>query len=172
MAVVAAVGVGASYPLSFLLAMQSFHGTRAFGFMEAAIAVGYLAGSLAVAVMARRLRTGRLIPLGLIGMGIGYVLVGVAGSLPLVLVVFAALGVANAAFLVSVDTYLQKIIPEAIRGSVWGVRFTLSQSAYAVGVLLAGALATSIGVGPLFVACGVLVAASALVAGVTAADGR
>ena len=168
--VVAALGVGASYPLTFLLAMREYDGTRAFGFMEAALAAGFLAGSLTLAILAKRLSTGRLITWGLVGVGIGFALVGLAGSLPAVLVMFVVVGLADAAFLVSVDTYLQRIVPEAIRGRVWGVRFTLTQSAYAIGVLVAGALAAGLAVGPLFVACGALVAAPAVVALVTVGD--
>jgi len=68
-------------------------------------------------------------------------------------------GIANAAFLISVDTYFQQSVPEHLRGRVWGVRFTLTQGTYALSVLAGAALAgTSIGVRPLFVVAGAIVA--------------
>ena len=153
-------GVGASYPLSFLLAVQTFGGTRSFGFMEAAIGAGYLAGSLTLVVVARRVRKGLVMTIGLIVMGSGYAVVGLLGSLPAVLVLFAALGAANAVLLIAVDTYLQQVIPAPLRGRVLGLRFTLTQGTYALGVLSAGALATVVGVGTLFAAFGAIVLAA------------
>ena len=54
-------------------------------------------------------------------------------------------------------------MPEALRGRVWGARFTLTQGVYAAGVLVAGALATSVGSGPLFGLCGLVVFVPALI---------
>ena len=161
--VVAALGVGASYPLTFLLAATHFDGTRDFGFMEAAIAVGFLAGSLALAMFATRVRKGIAVAVGLMAMGACYAVIGLADVFWPVLVVFVVLGLANAGFLVAVDTYLQTVIPEALRGRVWGIRFTLTQGFYAVGVLAAGALAASVEIGTLFVACGLIVAVPGIV---------
>ncbi len=38
-----------------------------------------------------------------------------------------SLGLANAAALIAIDTYLQQAVPEHLRGRVFGVRFTLTQ---------------------------------------------
>jgi MFS family permease len=153
-------GVGAAYPLSFLLAMRTFGGTRAFGFMEAAIGAGYLAGSLTLVVMARRVRKGLVMTIALVVMGSGYAVVGLLDSLPAVLVLFAALGAADAVLMIAVDTYLQQTIPAPLRGRVLGLRFTLTQGVYALGVLSAGALAMVAGVGTLFAAFGAIVLAA------------
>ena len=96
-------------------------------------------------------------------MGVCYALPWVLHSLPLVLVDFVVLGAANAAMLISIDTYVQTVVPEALRGRVWGARFTLTQGVYAVGVLVAGALATTVGLGPLFGLCGLIVFVPALI---------
>jgi MFS family permease len=162
--VCAAIGVGASYPLTFLLAMRAYSGASSFGLMETAIAGGYLAGSLLMATLAKKVRKGLAVTLGLLVIGVGYVVVAALDPLPAVLAAFAVLGLANAAFLISVDTYFQETIPAPLRGRVWGARFTLTQATYAVGVLAAGALAASHAVRPLFVICGVIVGVPALVA--------
>jgi MFS family permease len=159
----AVAGVGASYPLTFLLAADRFHGTRTFGFMEAAIAVGYLTGSVVLGVLGKRLRKGLAITIGLMVMGVCYSLPWFLHTLPLVLADFAVLGVANAAVLISIDTYVQSVVPDRLRGRVWGVRFTLTQGVYAAGVLVAGALAATVALGPLFGLCGLIVFVPALV---------
>ena len=77
-------------------------------------------------------------------------------------VLFAVVGLFNAAALISVDTYVQQTVPEHIRGRVWGSRFTLTQGAYALSVLGAGALAGVVDVRFLLVAFGLVVAIPAL----------
>ena len=58
LAVAAVAGVGAFYPLTFLLAAERFHGPGTFGLMEAAIAVGYVAGSVVVGTSAKHAAQG------------------------------------------------------------------------------------------------------------------
>ena len=156
-------GVGAFYPLTFLLAVERFRGPRTFGFMEAAIAVGYICGSAAVGALSRRMRKGLVIVTGLMVMGICCALPWAIYSLPLLLADLAVLGAANAAMLVSVDTYVQTVVPHGLRGRVWGARFTLTQGAYAAGVLVAGALAATFKLGPLFGLCGLILFVPALI---------
>ncbi len=67
--IAAVAGVGAFYPLTFFLAVDRFHGARTFGFMEATIAVGYLGGSVVMAAMAKRVRKGLAMTVGLMVMG-------------------------------------------------------------------------------------------------------
>jgi len=163
LAVTAVAGVGAFYPLTFLLAARQFHGPRSFGFMEAAIGLGYIVGSLAVTAGAKRVRKGLAITLGLMVMGVCYALPWMLGSLPLVLADFVVLGAANAVMLISIDTYVQSVVPDHLRGRVWGARFTLTQGVYAIGVLAAGGLAAVVSLGPLFGICGAIVFVPALI---------
>ena len=164
LSVAVVAGVGAFYPLSFLLAMHRYDGTRAFGLMEAAIAVGFLVGSLGMGVLARRVHKGHAMVGGLMVMGICYALAWPLRPLPLLLVDLVVLGCANGMLLISIDTYVQSTVPEALRGRVWGVRFMLTQGVFAIGVLAAGALATGAPLGPLFVVCGFILFVPALIA--------
>ena len=75
---------------------------------------------------------------------------------------FALFGVANAAALVAVDTYLQKVVPERLRGRVFGVRFTLTQGTWALSVLVGGALAGVVGIRVLFIVAGAIMVVPAL----------
>jgi DHA3 family macrolide efflux protein-like MFS transporter len=163
--VVLALGVGAIYPLTFFLAVEVLDGgTRAFGVFEAAIAVGSLTGALAVAWLAKRLPLGRAILVGFTLVGAGMAALAAPEQVWVAAVVFAVVGVANAAALISIDTYVQQTVPEHIRGRVWGSRFTLTQGSYAVSVLAGGALAGVADVRVLFVVFGLLVALPALFA--------
>ena len=155
-------GVGASYPLSFLLAVEQFGGAWSFTLMEAAIAVGYLAGSIGLVIVARRVRKGLVITTSMTLVGAGFALIASLTSLPAVLVVFALTGVANAVLLIAIDTYLQETIPAGLRGRVLGTRFTITQGVYALGVLSAGALAVFVDLDWLFLGVGLIVALPAL----------
>jgi MFS transporter, DHA3 family, macrolide efflux protein len=160
-----AFGVGACYPLTFFLAVDVLDGgTRAFGIFEAALAVGYLTGALAVAWLAKRLPLGRAILVGFALVGAGMAALAAPERVWMAAVIFAIVGVFNAAALISVDTYVQQTVPAHIRGRVWGSRFTLTQGAYAVSVLGAGALAGVVDVRVLLVAFGLVVAVPALLA--------
>ena len=170
MLVVAAVlGLGAAYPLTFLLAVDVLgQGTKAFGLMEAAIGVGYLGGSALLAGLGSRVRKGYAMTVGLGVMGASLVCVGLLQNLATILVAFLALGVANAAALISIDTFFQETVPEHLRGRVWGVRFALTQGFYALSILVGGALAGIYSVQSLFVVAGLIVGLPGLVGLATA----
>jgi MFS family permease len=163
MIVAAMAGIGASYPLTFFLAVKVLDGgTKAFGVFEAVIAVGYLAGSVALAAAAARVRKGYAMTIGLGTMGIGLALVSIAGGVWQACIPFAIVGIANSFALIAVDTYLQEVVPPELRGRVFGVRFTLAQGTYALSVLIGGALAGVFDVRVLFIVAGVLIAVPAL----------
>jgi MFS family permease len=156
-------GLGAAYPLTFLFAVNVLDaGTGAFGVFEAVIGLGYLIGSLALATLATRIPKGRAMTIGLVVMGASLALVAAAGGVVVACIPFAVLGLANAAALIAIDTYLQDVVPEQLRGRVFGTRFTLTQGVYALSVLLGGALATVVDVRILFIVCGLLIALPAL----------
>jgi MFS family permease len=164
MIVVCVAGLGAAYPLTFLLAVSVLDGgTGAFGALEAAVGAGYLLGSLILVATASHVRKGRVMIAGLAIMGACLATVAAAPSVWIAAVPFVIFGGANAAALIAVDTYLQQAVPEGLRGRVLGARFTLTQGTYAVSVLVGGALAAVLDVRLLFVVAGAIVALSALV---------
>ena len=160
MVVAFVAGLGASYPLTFLLAVQVLDaGTKAFGVFEAVIGIGYLAGSLALATLATRVPKGLAMAHRLGGDGREP---GRSSPSPTgvwqACIPFAVLGLANAVALIAVDTWLQDVVPERLRGRVFGARFTLTQGTYALSVLVGGALAGVFDVRALFIVAGVLMA--------------
>jgi MFS family permease len=163
MVIASAAGLGAAYPLTFLFAVRVLNGgTQAFGVIEAFFGVGYFAGSLTLAVFAARVHKGHAMTLGLAAMGVSLVIVAAAANVWQTCLVYTVLGFANAAALIAVDTYLQQVVPEYLRGRVLGTRFTLTQGTFAAAVIVAGALAGVFDVRVLFVVAGALVTVPAL----------
>ena len=163
MIVASMAGMGASYPLTFLLAVQVLDGgTKAFGVFEAVMGLGYLLGSVALAAFATRVPKGWAMTIGLAAMGFCLMAVSLAGGVWQACIPFALFGIANAAALIAVDTYLQQVVPEQLRGRVFGVRFTLTQGTWALSVLVGGALAGFIDIRVLFVVAGAIVAVPAI----------
>jgi len=152
-------GIGASAPLTFFLAVRVFGGdTRAFGALEAAMGIGFFVGSVLLATLATRVRKGWTMIAGLVAMGLCLAAVAVTHSVWQACIPYALFGVANAAALIAVDTYLQEAVPEGLRGRVLGTRLALTQGTYALAVLVSGALASVVDVRVLFVAAGALIA--------------
>jgi MFS family permease len=161
----AAAGLGASYPLTFFLAVDVLDGgVKAFGVFEAAIGAGFLLGSIGVTMLARRLHKGIAMTVGLVIMGAAMVTLAVAPTVWLAALPFLIVGLANSVVLIAVDTYVQMVVPRELLGRVWGARFALTQGAYALSVIVGGALAGVFDVRALFVAAGVLVAVPGIVA--------
>jgi MFS family permease len=164
MVLVCVAGLGAAYPLTFLFAVQVLDGgAGAFGALEAAVGAGYFAGSLALVALATRVHKGRVMIAGLALMGACLALVPSTDSVWMAAIPFAVFGLANAVVLIAVDTYLQEVVPQGMRGRVLGTRFTLTQGMYALSVLVGGALAVVVDVRVLFIVAGAIVAVSALV---------
>jgi len=162
MIVICVAGLGAAYPLTFMLAVRVLDGgTKAFGLLEASVGAGYLAGSLLLVTLATRVRKGWTMTVGLAVMGASLATVAVAESVWQACIPFLIFGIANAAALIAVDTYLQEAVPEGLRGRVLGTRFTLTQGTYALSVLVGGALAGVFDVRALFIVAGAIVAVSA-----------
>jgi MFS transporter, DHA3 family, macrolide efflux protein len=161
--VAASLGVGATYPLTFFFAVEVLDGgTAAFGLFEASIAAGFLAGSLLLASLGSRVPRGYAILAGLVVLGAAYVIVALTDTVWTACIPFAVAGVANAASLIAVDTYVQSIVPERLRGRVWTMRFTFTQGAYALSVLAGGALASMGDVRFLLALAGAVIAVPAL----------
>ena len=159
----AVAGVGLGYPLTFFLAVRVFDaGTKGFGLLEAAVGLGYFIGSIALATAATRVRKGLAMTVGLCVMGASFVLVAATGAVWQAFIPLTIVGVANAAALIAIDTYFQEVVPEHLRGRVWGVRFTITQGTYAIAVIVAGALASTYSVRALFIVAGILVALPAI----------
>lgn len=138
-----------------------------YGFLLAAVAVGTLVGAFALGAVRTRHIVGKLILVGMIGVGAAFV--GLA-LLPIVDVAYAiafGLGVGLAAANLPIQALFQAKIPPELLGRVNGIVIALLVAPQPVGAILAGAFARPIGVGPaLGVSGGVILAITAVGAAV------
>jgi MFS family permease len=110
---------------------------------------------------ARQLRMVQLAPL--FG-GVALVAFSLSRSLPLSLALLVVIGAASLATSASTNTLLQQSVDDAWRGRVIGLYFTCFIGLAPIGNLLAGALASIVGLAPTLALNGTLVALAAVVA--------
>jgi MFS family permease len=111
-------------------------GEAATGYLNAAIGLGGLIGAVLSGVLVLRRRLGPPLLLGALLFGGGLVAVGFSGSLALALVGMAILSVGDLLLNVVNTTLIQRIVPDAVRGRVFGGLHTITVGSYAIGSLL------------------------------------
>ena len=138
-------------------------GESGTGYLNAAIGVGgVVAGIAGGALLARKLSVPLL--LGGVAGGIGLGWLALTGDLVTAMI---AIGVAVAGMLlldVVNTTLIQRIVPDELRGRAMGALQTSSAVLYALGSLMMPVLADLLGVGPVLVGAGVLMAGGAATA--------
>jgi MFS family permease len=107
----------------------------------AGIAVGSLAG--AAGGSTERLRDRYL--LGLVVMGAGFLMSGLAPAYSVVLLTFAVAGFGNGLMLVYERQIIQATVPDRLAGRVFGTKDGFTAWAFAVSFLVAGGLVTAFG---------------------------
>lgn len=161
LSILAPLALGATQPLLLIFSREVLNGGDfGFGLLEGTFAIGVAFGAIILGKIAPNIHRGRLLALGVIGMGLGQIL-GVA--VPLILLnrvessamlmtsslPFFFLGAAsNAAVFIGIRTIVQEASPREMIGRVFGVITVASSTAIAGGAALAG-LADMIGVGPI-----------------------
>ena len=138
-------------------------GESGTGYLNAAIGVGgVVAGIAGGALLARKLSVPLL--LGGVAGGIGLGWLALTGDLVTAMI---AIGVAVAGMLlldVVNTTLIQRIVPDELRGRAMGALQTSSAVLYALGSLMMPVLADLLGVGPVLVGAGLLMAGGAATA--------
>lgn len=147
-------------------------GEAGVGFLNAAIGAGGLLGAVsAVAVVGRR-RMARPILLGLVLWGLPILVTGIAPIAGVALVAMAVLGAGNAILDVSGFTLLQRIVPNEVRGSVFGILEAMVMLTVGAGAVLGPLLVEVLGLRGAWIATGALLPLLAILFGrvVAAAD--
>jgi len=138
-------------------------GPQTLGFLLAAAGSGALASTLYLAGRATVRGLGRVIAAAALCCGLALAAFACVSYLPLGLVLMFIVGGAIILTAASVNTILQTIVPDPLRGRVAGF-FTLAFLGMApLGNLAAGALADAVGVRATFALNGMLAASAALV---------
>ena len=141
-------------------AVQILHGdSRTNGFLQSARGIGAVRAALWIASFAHRRRKGRTITAASLLFPLMLVLFSFTRILPLSLLAILAVGAANIITNNLANALVQTLTPDAVRGRVMSIYMLAFFGFMPIGALLAGSLATVVGV-PLTVEVG----ASALVA--------
>jgi MFS family permease len=144
------------------------------GLLNAAIGAGGLIGALAAMTLVTRPRLAPFMALGLVLWGTPILVIGLVPVAAVAVAVLVVLGAGNAVLDVSGFSLLQRTVPNAVRGQVFGVLEALVMLGLGAGSALAPLLVAAFGVGGALVATGLLLPAVAIVSwpGVRRADSR
>jgi hypothetical protein len=135
----------------------------ATGYLNAAVGIGGIFGAVSAGLFV--VRPGLRLPLiiGSLALAVGVTALGLTHNLGPALV---AMGVASAGSLLTEvvsTTIFQRIVPDAIRGRALGTIATISTLAYAAGSFVVPVAAGAVGITPVLVASGILVAGGSVV---------
>jgi predicted MFS family arabinose efflux permease len=149
------VGLLGDAILSALLApfaqdVAGFSATE-YGWMLAARGVGGLVGGLLVAQVGPRLSPRLMLNGGLLGTGAAVLVMVLIPKLPVILGIIVVVGPVIMAWLICVQTVLQKGTEDRFRGRVFGAYNTVGTILMFVGSGLGGSLADSLGVRTLII---------------------
>ncbi len=129
-------------------------GADALGFIMASFSVGFLLSSAALAIVKERERKHPLIIFGIALMGLVLILMGVFLSYPSYLVLMGILGVLSGVANILIMAYFQAVIPDQMRGRVFGFMQTLAGGLQPLAFGVVGILTDVVGVTPVFVVSG------------------
>ena len=112
-----------------------------FGFLMGISGVGALAGATVVASLGDYRYKGRLLLAGAVGFGVSLVLFSFSTLFLVSLGVLFVSGVANSLYMTTVNTSLQALVPDQLRGRVMGI-YSLTWGLLPMGGMIGGAIAT------------------------------
>jgi MFS family permease len=171
--VVAPFAGGVMYVLVPLYANQSLahsagligplrQGAFRFSVLEVCLGLGALAGSVLAVRLTRRLPRGRLVGIGILGMGLVDLSFAAIHNIYSAAVIMVAHGVFNGLFAVSVITLVQALTPTELRGRVVAVRNTAINGALALGSAVGGVLLGTVSFSTTWLLVGGLIAVASL----------
>jgi MFS family permease len=120
-------------------------GPEGLGLLMAAPGIGGLVTLLVLAAMAERLkRSGTLLLVGLMALGISLMLFSRTESLTIAILSLTVVGCSQMIFITTTNTMLQSVVPDELRGRVMSI-YLLDRGLAPVGALLAGVSAHYLG---------------------------
>lgn len=149
-------------------------GEEGVGFLNAAIGAGGFVGALSAMALVGRSRLASGVVLGLVLWGTPILVTGIVPAVWVALLAMAVLGAGNAVLDVAAFTLLQRSVPNAVRGRVFGVLEALVMLTVGIGAAVGPLLVSALGVQGAFIATGAVLPVLGLVAwrGIAAADRR
>jgi len=125
-----------------------------YGGISSMIGVGLIVGTQAVRKRAKDAPIAQLVVGGLLALGVGASLLGAFQNIVTAALSTLIIGGAIAVVVVPAQTLTQKETPPAMMGRVSSTFMSLFSVSQVLGLLLSGALATRLGIRPLFLVCG------------------
>jgi MFS family permease len=135
-------------------------GSEGFGFLQTAVALGAILGSLAAARLGRSGHRGVQLLLGSALFGLLIVAFAWSRWFPLSVVIMFLMGLANSFYMITINTVLQVMVPDDYRGRVMGL-WSLTWSLVPLGGMIAGTITEHAGAPVAVTLGGVLVMAMA-----------
>ena len=129
-------------------------GAAGYSLVVAAMGLGVTTGSVLGARAADGASSGRQYLLGLAVCGVSLAATALVPSWPVALMTFALLGLGNGLALVAENVLLQHVVPDAIKGRVFGLKSALISTSFAVAYFGGGALVALVGARPTFATLG------------------
>jgi MFS family permease len=131
-------------------------GDQGVGLLNAAMGAGGFAGALFAMTLVGRERMAPFFSLALIAWGSPILLIGLVPNAGLAVAAMAVLGAGNAVLDVAGFTLLQRSLPNAVRGPVFGILETIVMLGLAAGSVLAPLMVTVLGLPGALIATGAL----------------
>ncbi|MBT5773637.1 MAG: MFS transporter [Dehalococcoidia bacterium] len=138
-------------------------GAATFGALSASLGVGGVVGAMAVATFGQRRQIGYVMLFGAVAVGIGALVYGTSQSPLFTGFALVIAGAGESSVFAAFQTYLLIRVPDAMRGRVMGLTFTMA-GFFPVSAIVAGALADLYGLRAVAIVEGFLILALAAVA--------
>jgi MFS family permease len=157
--------LGQSYVLLLpLFVEKELHsGPQVFGALSACLGAGSVVGAAAVATFGKQRQIGLLMFLGVLGTGVATIVYSLSQWPVLTGAVLLGAGIAQATLFAAYETLLVVRLPDAMRGRVLGLLFTII-GVFPASAMVAGAVADVIGLRSLALVEGIIIVSMAYVA--------
>jgi MFS family permease len=152
-------------PLMPVFARDVFHaGAREYGVMMTCVGIGAVVGGLTLATMSKTRHKGVILILGTCGIGLLSIALSFVRDVRLALPLIALIGFCQTSITSLMNTLIQTIAPEHIRGRALSVYMLAFNGMFPLGCLLGGAIAQRFGApaATLVGGCAVLVSLGAV----------
>ncbi len=138
---------GASLVFEVTLAAEALGlGAAGVGYLDSVMGVGALAGGLVAIALARRARLATDFGIGVMFWALPLVLIAIWPQVAAAFVAMFIIGVANPIADVNANTIMQRVVPDAVLGRVFGALDTALIAAMALGTLVTPLLIEALGI--------------------------
>ena len=144
------------------LTSVAFDDVARYGFIEAAIGIGNLAGGFVIGLIGNRIARGRLVIVGYVGYGACVAGLALTGNLEAALGLALGMGVANMVFVIPTQTLFMERTPGDMIGRVVGFRFAAVFGSMTLAMGIGGLLGEAFGAPAVFGIFGIVTVAAGL----------